>query len=106
MKLRTLSAALAASFAFAGAALADGQVSATLQNPAPSRTTVIAGGGLFVCAANVCVADGAPSRAFTVSGCKELVRAVGPVAAFGSGAKALDPDSLARCNANARTAAR
>lgn len=105
MKLYAMAATAAFSLAVSSTALA-AEVNATLQAPVAKRTTVISGGGLFVCVDNRCTASDAPSRAETVSGCKELVKEVGAVSTFGEGTKSLNTELLARCNAAAKTASR
>jgi len=101
MNLRMLTAVAVLSLSFAGAAFADGRVSASLKTPVAARTKVIVGGALFVCDGAACVAETAPSRALTVASCKALVKEVGVVTAFGGDQKQLADDDLARCNAAA-----
>ncbi|ALL14771.1 CC_3452 family protein [Caulobacter henricii] len=107
MKLRTLAAvaALSASL-FAGAALADGRVSAALEAPVAAKTKIVAGGAVFVCDGAECVAASAPSRAITAASCKALVKEVGRVSAFGGESKSLDAEDLGRCNGAAKSDAK
>lgn len=99
MKLRMLTAVAVLSLSFAGAAFADGKVSASLATPVAARTKVVAAGALFVCEGSTCVASSAQARTVTVSGCKELVKAVGAVTTFTNGKRAIEGDDLATCNA-------
>lgn len=105
MKLRTL--ALAATFALtaAPALAAAGSVSATLQAPVSSKTKVVAGGAVFNCVDTTCVAKAPSSRTFSAATCKQLVKEVGAVTAFGHGERQLKADVLARCNGETAVAA-
>lgn len=100
MKLQTLAAVAAISFAFAGAAYADGKVTATLQAPVAAKTKVLAGGAVFTCEGVTCTALSVSDRTVTTAGCKDLVKTVGALSAFG-GAKSLSDANLAKCNAGA-----
>ena len=102
MKLRMLTAAAVLSMSFAGAAYADGKVTASLTAPVAAKTKVVAAGALFVCEGSTCVASTAISRTVTVSGCKELVKAVGAVTALTDGKRSLEANDLATCNAVAK----
>lgn len=102
MKLRMLTAAAVLSLSFAGAAFADGKVSASLAAPVAAKTKVVAAGALFTCEGSTCVAASAQARTVTVAGCKELVKAVGPVTALTNGKRTLESADLATCNAVAR----
>lgn len=102
MNLRMLTAAAVISLSFAGAAFADGKVSASLATPVAAKIKVVAAGALFVCEGSTCVASSAQGRTVTVSGCKELVKAVGAVTAFSNGKRAIEGEALANCNAVAK----
>ena len=109
MKLLTLSAACAAALAlsFAGGAQAsESVVTAKLQSPVAAKTKVIAGGAIFVCEADACVALEPTSQTFALAACKSIAKAAGPLTAFGSPARSLDADKLGTCNASAKMAAR
>lgn len=94
MKLQVLAAAAALSLAFAGVSVAaDGKVVATLKTPVAAKTKVVAGGAVFYCEGDTCVAPTAPSRTNTTKGCKALAKEVGAVTAFGS----LEAAELAKC---------
>lgn len=101
MKLRMLTAAAVLSLSFAGAAFADGKVSASLATPVAAKTKVVAAGALFVCEGSTCTASSALARTITVAGCKELVKEVGAVTAFSNGKRSVEGDDLATCNAAA-----
>jgi hypothetical protein len=97
MKLQTLAAVAALSLTFAGTAFADGKVTATLQAPVAAKTKVLAGGAVFNCEGTTCTAMSVSDRTVTTAGCKDLVKAVGAVSAFG-GVKSLSDANLAKCN--------
>jgi hypothetical protein len=99
--------ALATAFAViamgcAGAAFADGQVTATLAQPGPTAK-LIAASAVFRCQDTTCVAASAPDNAASLDGCKQLAKQVGPLAAFAGPYKAFDEKKLAQCNAVAAT---
>ena len=98
MKLRTFAAACAAlvSVSFAGAALADDPITAKLQNPVAAKT--IAGGAVFMCEGDVCLAAAPSSRTYATSTCKELAKSVGAVASFGGARKQLEAEKIEQCN--------
>jgi hypothetical protein len=99
MKLRTLAAAGAALVALsATTALAAESVTAKLQQPLAQPTKFIAGGAVFVCEADACVAAVPTSQTFATGTCKAVAAKVGAVVSF-SGSKALDDARLAQCNA-------
>lgn len=100
MKLRTLAAAaIITSMSFAGAAYASGKVTATLKTPVAAKTKIVAGGAVFSCEGDTCVANAAPARAVTLAGCKALVKEVGALNAFSNGKRAIEGEDLAACNA-------
>jgi len=105
MKLQFLAAcaaplAMAVATLSAGSALAGGPITAKLSAPVAEPTKFIAGGAIFKCDADVCVAQAPTSSTFAGSTCKTIADKVGPVTAFG-GAKQLTEDKLADCNAKA-----
>lgn len=109
MKLQTLSAACAAlvslSFAgAAGAAFAADPVTVKLQAPLAAKAKFIAGGAVFLCEADACVASAPSSQTFAASTCKSVAKTVGAVTSFGVGGKTLDADKLGACNAVAASA--
>jgi hypothetical protein len=98
MKLIALAAAAAMSLAVSAPAFAAGQVSATLQSPVAAKTKVVAGGSVFQCVDATCTAAFPTDRALTPAACKQLVKEVGPVSAYGRDDKQLD---VSRCNTSA-----
>lgn len=101
MKLRTLAAACAAiaTVTFAGSALADDPITAKLQAPVAAKTKLIAGGAVFICEGDTCLAAAPSSRTYASATCKELAKNVGAIASFGGARKQLDGDKLGACNA-------
>lgn len=106
MKLQTLSAACAAlvSLSFAGAAFAADPVTVKLQAPLAAKAKFIAGGAVFLCEADACIASAPSSQTFAASTCKSVAKTVGAVTSFGVGGKTLDADKLGACNAVAASA--
>lgn len=102
MKLRSLAAACAAitTLAIAGSALAEAPITAKLTQPVAAKTKVVAGGAVFVCEGDSCLAQSTSSQTFASATCKTLAKTVGPIASF-AGAKSLDDNRLAACNAAA-----
>lgn len=100
MKLQILAACAALVSLSAGAAYAEDAVTAKLAAPVAQKTKFIAGGAIFNCEGDVCIASAATSQTFATATCKTIADKVGPVAAF-SGRKPLDEDKLAACNATA-----
>jgi len=107
MKLHTLAAACAAFVSLsATAALAAEPVTVKLQAPVAAPVKFIAGGAVFTCEADTCVAGATTSNTFGAETCRAIAAKVGAVANF-SGRKALDDARLAECNlaANPSTSA-
>lgn len=105
MKLRTFAAACAALTTLAaGSAFAADAVTAKLQAPIAEKTKFIAGGAMFVCEGDACVATAPTSQTFATATCKTIASKVGAVASF-EGRKALDEGKLADCNTKAVAAA-
>jgi len=99
MKLHTLAVACAAVASLsATAAFAADSVTAKLQAPVASPVKFIAGGAIFNCEGDTCVANVPTSQTFSSSTCKAVAAKVGAVATF-EGRKALDASRLAECNA-------
>ena len=98
MKLQILAACAALATLAAGAAFAAEPVTAKLQSPVATPVKFIAGGAIFNCEADACVATATTSQTFATATCKAVAAKVGPVSAF-SGRKALEADRLADCNA-------
>jgi hypothetical protein len=100
MKLLTLAAACAAlvTLSSAPAFAAGDPITAKLQTPVAEKTKFIAGGAMFVCEGDACVALAPTSTTLATSTCKIIAGKVGPVASFG-GFKSLDEARLGDCNA-------
>jgi len=112
MKLRILAASAALAILPPGQAFAGDAITAKLAAPVAEKTKVIAGGAMFSCEGDTCVALVPMSNTFAASTCKAIADKVGAVASF-SGRKVLDERRLADCNekalakaAGARTLAR
>jgi hypothetical protein len=98
MKLHTLAAACAAFVSLsATAALAAEPVTVKLQAPVAQPVKFIAGGAIFNCDGDTCVANATTSSTFGADTCKTVASKVGAVATF-NGRKALDEARLAQCN--------
>lgn len=104
MKLQTLAAACAALVSLsATAAFAAEPVVAKLQQPVAEKTKFIAGGAMFSCEGDACVANAPTSQTFAMSTCKTVAAKVGLVASFGNH-KTLDDAHMTECNAKAAKA--
>ena len=97
MKIQSLILAAGLSLMAGSAFAADGGV-ATLQTPIAKSVEVIAGDGYWTCAASSCTAGGATDQSLSVSACKTIVKAAGPVTSFKVGNGALPDKLLAKCN--------
>jgi hypothetical protein len=104
MKLPILAACAALAVLPAGQALAGDAITAKLATPVAEKTKFIAGGAMFTCEGDTCVALVPTSQTFAASTCKAIADRVGLVTAF-SGRKALEDGKLADCNAKARVKA-
>ncbi len=72
-------------------------ITAKLSAPIAAKTKVIAGGAIFNCEADACVAI-AKSQTYSVAACKTIADKVGPVTSF-AGFKTFDDTKLSDCNA-------
>ena len=97
MRIQLLALTMAFS-ALAGAALADGRAEATLQSPISKPVTVMAGEAFWNCKDSACVAEPASEQVLTVSACKTLVKAAGPISAYTIDRQALPANLIAKCN--------
>jgi hypothetical protein len=99
MIIRTLALVVALS-ALAGSALAgdEDRATATLKSPVASPVRTMAGDVSWSCLGTVCAAYPATESVLSVSVCKALAKAAGPVATYSLGSKAFTPDMIARCN--------
>jgi hypothetical protein len=106
MKLQSLAVACAAlvTLSVAGAALAEQSVAVKLQNPVAAKTKIVAGGSVWVCNGADCIANAPGSRTFATATCKDLAKALGPIAAFSDGKKQMDAARIDQCNAVAAPA--
>jgi hypothetical protein len=100
MKLQILAACAALATLSAGQAFAADAITAKLSAPVAEKTKFIAGGAMFNCEADACVALAPTSQTFATATCKTIADKVGVVASF-EGRKALDEGKLASCNAKA-----
>lgn len=100
MKLQILAACAALATLSAGQAFAADAITAKLASPVVAKTKFIAGGAMFNCDADACVALAPTSQTFAVSTCKAIADKVGVVASF-EGRKSLDNGKLADCNEKA-----
>jgi hypothetical protein len=100
MKLQLLAACAALVTLSAGSAFAADAVTAKLAAPVAEKTKFIAGGAMFNCEGDTCVAAAPTSQTFAASTCKTIADKVGVVASF-EGRKSLDEGKLASCNAKA-----
>lgn len=100
MKTSILAASAALATLSAGQALAGDAITARLARPVAERTKFIAGGAMFSCEGDTCVALSPMSVTFAASTCKAIADRVGVVASF-SGRRALDERQLADCNEKA-----
>ena len=106
MKLQTLAAACAAivTVSFAGSALADGaSVIAKLQSPVATKTKFIAGGAVFQCEGDTCIAAAPTSQTLAGSTCKNVAKTVGAVVSFGDAERQFDASRLGACNLGSDT---
>jgi len=100
MKLAFAAACLVATLSLATNALADGQTTATLQQPVAKKTQFIANGAIWDCADTTCVADNTPDQTFGVGECHAVAKHAGvAIAEFKTSAKSLQSASLDQCNA-------
>ena len=100
LKLQILAACAALVTLSAGQAFAADAVTAKLSAPVAEKVKFIAGGAMFNCEADACVALAPTSQTFATATCKTIADKVGPVASF-EGRKTLDEARLADCNAKA-----
>jgi hypothetical protein len=97
----TLAAACAALTTLVAApALASEPVTAKLAAPVAQPVKFIAGGAVFNCADDACVATAATSETYSTTTCKQVAAKVGTIAAFSS-KRAFDDARLQACNASA-----
>ena len=100
MKLQFLATCAALATLTAGQAVAADAVTAKLSAPIAEKTKFIAGGAMFNCEGDTCVALAPTSQTFATATCKTIADKVGVIASF-EGRKTLAEDKLADCNAKA-----
>jgi hypothetical protein len=98
MKLALATACAAFSLCLAGAASADGRMTATLEAPQAGHAKLIAAHAVWNCEGGACVAQIAPDDASSVSACKDLAKQVGRLSTYAGEGKSFDANALARCN--------
>ncbi|MDE2488900.1 MAG: hypothetical protein KGO51_16025 [Alphaproteobacteria bacterium] len=104
MKLQTLAAACGALVCLsATAALAEDPITVTLAQPVAQPVKFIAGGAIFNCRGDACIANAPTSQTYGVDTCKKVAAKVGAVTAF-AGRRSLDGTRLSRCNVAAAPA--
>jgi hypothetical protein len=100
MKLAFAAACLVATLSLATGALADGQTTATLQQPIAKKTQFVANGAVWDCADTTCVADVTPDQTFGIGECHTVAKKAGvAVAEFKTTVKSLQAAALEQCNA-------
>ena len=97
MKLQLIAACAALITLSSGSAFAADTITAKLSAPIAAKIKVIAGGAIFNCEADACVAV-AKSQTYSVAACKMIADKVGPVTSF-AGFKTFDDAKLSDCNA-------
>lgn len=103
--MKILTSAFIATLAIAALstpALAAAPVIAKLQAPIAAPTKVVAGGAIFSCAGEACVATNPSNATGDFSSCKIVARAVGAVTSFGTAADPLPAERIAACNEAAK----
>lgn len=102
MKRLMIAAACAAlaTLSVSTAAFASDPVTAKLAQPVAQPVKFIAGGAVFDCADDACIAKAATSETFSTATCKQIAAKLGPVASF-AGFRTMDDQRLAACNASA-----
>lgn len=94
--------AAAAIAALATPALAAEPVIVKLAAPLAAPTKVVAGGAIFSCAGDACVATNPANGTGDFSTCKIVVHAVGKATSFGTASSPLPAERLASCNESAK----
>lgn len=102
MRLAHFAAAAVLAFAAATPALAADPVTVKLAAPLDATAKFIAGGAIFICTKDTCVASSPTSQTSNVSACKEVAKNVGAVSSFGGIRMQFDAAKLEECNAAAK----
>jgi hypothetical protein len=100
MKLQVLAACAALATLTAAPAFAADTITAKLQQPVAEKTKFIAGGAMFICEGDACVAAAPTSQTYATTTCKTIAGKVGAIASFG-GRKQMDEARIADCNTKA-----
>lgn len=93
-----LALATAIAFSVAGAALADTQITATLNTAVSKPAEILANDTLWTCVDKACVVKTKGADTDSWLECRHFVAQVGKVSAYGS----LDSNKIAMCNAGAK----
>lgn len=93
-----LALAAAVAFSVAGAALADTQITATLNTAVAKPVELLANDTLWTCVDKACVVKTKGSDTDSWLECRKFVAQAGKVTAYGS----LDENKIAMCNAGAK----
>ena len=84
----------------ATAAFASDPVTAKLAQPLAQPAKFIAGGAVFDCADDTCIAKAATSETFSTAACKQVAAKVGLITSY-AGFRTMDEQRLQACNASA-----
>jgi hypothetical protein len=105
LKRLTIAAACAAlaTLSVSTAAFAADPVTVKLSQPIAQPVKFIAGGAIFDCADDACVAKAATSETFSTATCKQIAAKMGPVTSFTS-FRTMDDQRLTACNTSAKGA--
>jgi hypothetical protein len=105
LKRLTIAAACAAlaSLTVSTAAFAGEPVTVKLAAPVAQPVKFIAGGAVFDCDGDACIAKATTTETFSTATCKLVAAKVGEVAAYSS-IRTLDEQRLSACNASAKGA--
>lgn len=102
MRLSTILASLALALTASAALAANSIATIKLVTPvAQPNTAVIALNTGWNCTGDTCVAT-IDRKAAAVRDCRQIARALGPIAGYSVGTKTLDAAGIAACNAPAR----
>jgi hypothetical protein len=104
MKLQTLAAACLAIASISTAAFAAEPVTAKLAQPVAESVKFIAGGAVFNCEGDTCVAGATTTQTYAVDTCRQVASKVGAIETF-AGRRSFDEARLAECNVSAKTPA-
>jgi len=97
----TVLCAAAAFAALSTSAMAADPITAKLQTPMEANQKIVAAGAVFTCVKDTCVAPAPTSNTGDTGGCRELVKKVGALTAFGTSLRPFNEEQLAKCNSAA-----